>query len=335
MTATPYKPKEKFANGWSPGETDAALALALGSEAGRYVPEEVYWSDYYDRGDISYEWNNGYLEEKPVADYAQFRLYLWFLGLVKDFLHVNAIGRMIGLEMGFRMALRTGVAIRKPDLAVVLNNNPVALRDKDRSYRGIFDLCIESISDSSQGEVERDTVTKRLEYAAAGVREYFILDERALETAFYQLVPGGIYVPIQPVDGIIRSQVLPGFQFRLDDLYRLPDPPTLVTDPVYQDYTSPFLRAERERTEREWERAERERARAEAATQAADSASAQKEQAQLRAEEERMRAEEERLRAEEEHQRAEAATQRATQAEEQAARYAAMLRALGIAVDEL
>ena len=313
MTTTPYTPKDKFANGRSPGENGAALALESGSEAGRYVPEEIYWSDYYDRGDISYEWNNGYLEEKPVADYAQFRLYLWFLGLVKDFLHVHPIGRMIGLEMGFRMALWNRVTIRKPDLAVVLNINPVPLRDKDRSYRGIFDLCIESLSDSTQKEVERDTVTKRLEYAAAGVREYFILDERQTETAFYQLTPGGVYVPIRPVDGIIHSQVLPGFQFRLTDLYRLPEPPELVTDPVYRDFTSPFLRAERERAEREqeraereWARAEQEHARAEAATQAAQWANQEKEQER----------------------------RRATQAEAQAARYAAMLKALGVAVDE-
>ena len=241
-----------------------------------------------------------------MADYAQFRLYLWFLGLVKDFLHVHPIGRMIGLEMGFRMALWNRVTIRKPDLAVVLNINPVPLRDKDRSYRGIFDLCIESLSDSTQKEVERDTVTKRLEYAAAGVREYFILDERQTETAFYQLTPGGVYVLIRPVDGIIHSQVLPGFQFRLNDLYRLPEPPELVSDPVYRDFTSPFLRAERERAEHERARAEQEHARAEAAIQAAQLANLEKEQERLRA----------------------------NQAEEQAARYAALLKALGVAVDE-
>jgi len=300
MTTTPLSQKDKLTNGRRHEANGNAAAIAPQSADGHYVSEEVYWAEYYDHGDISYEWNNGYLEEKPVSDYAQFRLYLWFLGPVKDYLHVRSIGRMIGLEVGFRMALPNRVTIRKPDLAVVLNTNPVPLRDKDHSYRGIYDLCIESLSDSTQREVDRDTVTKRLEYAAAGVQEYYILDERQTETAFFQLAPNGVYVPISPVGGVIHSRVLPGFQFRLADLYRLPEPPELVTDSVYRDLVSPFLRAERER-------AEREAARAEAALQQAA-------QEQARAEE---------------------ATQRATQAQEQAARYAAILKAMGVAVDDL
>lgn len=198
-----------------------------------------------------------------MPDYAQYRLYLWFLGLVKDFLYVTESGRMIALELGFRMALPHKVAIRKPDLAVVLNSNPIPLKDKDRSYKGIFDLCIESISDSTQDEVERDTVVKWQEYATAGVKEYYILDERGIETEFYRLNTHGVYVPIQPMKGVIHSQIMPGFQFRLADLYRLPEPPQLIVDPVYQGYVSPFLRAERLRVEEERRRAEEANQRAE------------------------------------------------------------------------
>lgn len=305
-TVTPFTPKEMLTNGQLHEQNGIALDAEWQSEDGRYVPEEVYWAEYYEHADFNYEWNNGRLEEKPVADYAQFRLYLWFLGLVKDYLYVHSTGRMIGLEMGLRMALPNQITIRKPDLALVLNTNLVSLRDKDRSYRGIFDVCIESLSDSTPKEVERDTVTKRLEYAAAGVQEYYILDERQLETAFYQLAANGIYVPIRPVSGIIHSRVLPGFQFRLADLYRLPEPPELVDDSVYRDFVSPFLRVERERAEREY-------ARTEAATQQAKAAIQQTEQERTRAEE---------------------AIQRAAQAQEQAARYAALLKSMGIVVEE-
>jgi Uma2 family endonuclease len=232
------------------------------SEDGRIVSEELYWAEYYDRGDYSYEWNNGRLEEKPVSDHAQFQLYLWFLALLKDYLHVQPIARMIGLEVGFRMALPRKTTIRKPDLGVVLNSNPVPLGDKDRSYQGIFDLCIESLSDSSKREVERDTVVKKKEYAAAGVTEYFIIDETGSETAFYRL-NRGVYIPIPPEHDIIRSAVLPGFQFRVADLYRLPQPPEMIQDSVYQDFVSPFLRAERIRAEQLYERAEQEYTRAE------------------------------------------------------------------------
>ena len=275
-----------------PSQNGIAAYHENGSEDGRYVSEEEYWAVYYENSDFHYEWNNGRLEEKPMADYAQFRLYLWFLGLVKDYLYVTKSGRMIGLELAFRMALAHKTAIRKPDLAIVLNSNAIALLDKDRSYKGIFDICIESISDSTKGEVERDTITKLQEYAAAGVKEYYILDEREIETEFYRLNSRGIYVPLMPKDGIIRSQVMPGFQFRLADLYRLPEPPAMIDDPVYQGFVSPFLRAER-----------------------------------LLAEEERQRAEVERQRAETERQ---IAAKERTRAE----RYAAMLKALGVALDD-
>jgi Uma2 family endonuclease len=267
MTAKPINVTKPILNGTgqngitavlhTPGQNGHALDHLALSADGQLVTEADYWAHYYDRGDFSYEWNNGRLEVKPMADYAQFQLYLWFLSLMKDYLHVNPVGRMIGLEVGFRLYLATRTTIRKPDLAIVLNSNAIPLLDKDRSYHGIFDLCIESLSDSSEREVERDTVTKRAEYAAAGVREYYILDERGIETAFYRLNARGIYVPIAPRDGVIQSQVLPGFQFRTTDLYHLPGIPTLVTDEVYRSFASPFVRAERERAEQAEQRAAR------------------------------------------------------------------------------
>jgi Uma2 family endonuclease len=243
------------------------------SEDGRIVSETEYWADYYDHPDFSYEWNNGRLEEKPVSDFAQFRLYVWFLSLLKDFLHVHPIARMIGLETGFRLALPQKTTIRKPDLGVVLNSNPVPLGDKDRSYHGIFDLCIESLSDSSKKAIERDTVDKKEEYAAGGVTEYYILDESQSETAFYHL-RRGVYVPLPNSGGVIRSRVLPGFQFRLTDLYHLPEPPEMVDDPVYQDFVSPFLREERIRAEQAESRAEQAESRAEQAESRAEQAEA-------------------------------------------------------------
>ena len=285
---------------------DPEIDIYAGSEAGRYVSEAEYWARYYDDPDHHYEWNNGQLEEKPVGDYVQYRLYAWFVALLGDFLMVNPIARMIGLEMGFRMALPKKVTIRKPDLGVVLNSNPIPLGDKHRSYKGVFDLCIESISDSSRAETKRDTVTKKLEYAAGGVTEYYILDNNAKEMAFYRLNADGIYVPIPLQDGVIHSTILPGFQFRPSDLYHMPLPPLLINDPVYQNFAAPFLRAEHLVAEAERQQAEAERQHAETEKQ--------------RAETERQRADMERQRAAEQQQRAD--------------RYAARLRAMGINLDE-
>jgi len=239
-----------------------------GAEHGRdgldaAVPEALYWEKYYAESDINYEWNNGQVEVVPVTDYAKYMMYLWLLDVLRDFLHVQPVARIIGLETGFRLALPTKTTIRKPDLGLVLATNPVPLADHDRSYHGIFDLCIESLSDSNQGEIDRDTIIKRAEYAEAGVQEYYILDERGIETQFYRLTRRGVYQPLPRTDGVIRSQVLPGFQFRVQDLYDKPAPPQMVQDPVYNSFISPFYRAERLRADQAEARADQEQQRAE------------------------------------------------------------------------
>ena len=148
-----------------------------------------------------------------MADLRKFRLYVWFLQLLLDYLHTYPIAEVVGQELGFRFPSATGTQARVPDLGVVLNSNPVPLGEWDGEYRGIFDMCIEAVSDSTRSQIQRDTTTKFREYAQAGVTEYFILDEsppnRANETAFYRLGPNGIYQPIPAVNGVIRSSVLP------------------------------------------------------------------------------------------------------------------------------
>jgi len=46
------------------------------------VSEADYWENYYENSDVVYEWNNGYLEEKPVSDQSTILMYQWFLASV-------------------------------------------------------------------------------------------------------------------------------------------------------------------------------------------------------------------------------------------------------------
>lgn len=132
------------------------------SEHGISVSEEEYWEKYYEVPDRSYEWNNGILEEKPVGDYLSFLMYRWFCSLLEEYLANCPVGRLVGLEIGFRLAIPGKTSVRKPDLALVLNGNPVLIDLYDLNYKGIFDMCIEFLSDSTAGEAERDTVTKKI-----------------------------------------------------------------------------------------------------------------------------------------------------------------------------
>jgi Uma2 family endonuclease len=226
------------------------------------VTEAEYWEKYYGESDVIYEWNNGLLEEKPVSDHLNYLMYSWFVEILRQFLSVHPIAEMTGLEMGFRLALSS--TIRKPDLGVVRHDNPVALELDDRTYHGIYDMCIEALSDSSEEDVERDTVTKKEEYATSAVKEYYIL-HNSEKMAFYRLNARGVYMPIKPTaQGVIKSKVLPGFQFRIDDLYQKPSLKELAEDKVYQGFILPFYREEkkgREKAEAKIKRLEAELAR--------------------------------------------------------------------------
>jgi len=240
------------------------------SEDGRYVSEEEYWEKYYSHPDFSYEWNNGYLEEKPMTDYRGSQAYQWFIFLLRQFLEEFPTAKMIGLEFGFRLALPHKTSIRKPDLGVVVNSNPIILGDTDFSYKGTFDMCIESLSYSKQKEIIRDTVEKKKEYQGIGVKEYYILDARKEETAFYHLNPKGRYQKIRPVKkDIIQSQVLPGFQFRISDLYKQPSLEEMADDEIYSGFVLPFHRQIKLRAEQIESELVSERQRAEQAEQRA------------------------------------------------------------------
>jgi hypothetical protein len=245
---------------------------------GMPVSEADYWEFYYLGPEVTYEWNDGILEEKGVSDYLTFRVFDWFVQLLSEFLRAHPIADRVGLEMGFRLRLPDKVAIRRPDYGVVRHDNPAPLQGPVQSYRGIFDLCVEGVSTSTRAMQERDTVVKKGEYAAGGVREYYLLHHSTQLRQFYRLNEHGLYEPL-PVapDGIVRSEVLPGFRWRLDDLDRQPPLETLTADPVYQDYVWLHYQQERARAEQERARAEQERARAE--------------QERARAEQERARAE--------------------------------------------
>ncbi len=248
---------------------------------GLYVTEEEYWARWYanpysDR-DVKYEWNNGRLEAKPLSTFAQQALYDWFLNILRHYVQSHPIARLIYLEIGFSLTIEDveevngkKKVVRKPDIGVIHNDNSVGWEEDDRSYKGVYDLCVESLSDSTKREAYRDTVEKWIEYAQGGVREYYILDPSEQHMHFYQRDAEGYYVEIEADgDGVIRSRVLPGFQFRWDDLLQRPEMKELVLDEVYSGYVFPehqeaVARAAREarRADAEARRADREARRA-------------------------------------------------------------------------
>jgi hypothetical protein len=114
-------------------------------------------------------------------------------------------------------------------------------------------MCIEALSDSKPAEIEQDTDIKFGEYEAAGVKEYYILYSKGEPMDFYRLNRWGVYVPIKRVqDDLIQSTVLPGFQFRVSDLYEQPSEKQMAFDPIYDKFVLPYYQeAERARQKAE------------------------------------------------------------------------------------
>jgi cellulose biosynthesis protein BcsQ len=230
---------------------------------GLAVSEAIYWEKYYEASETIYEWNNGILEEKRVSDHLNVLMYIWFLKILDHFLEVYPIAKIAALEMGFRFTSAQKNVIRRPDLGIVLNHNLVSLEPDDCTYKGIFDLCVEALSTSTSDIIKRDTVAKKAEYANAGVKEYYILDAGP-DMGFYHLNAHGIYIPIRPTkDGIIKSKVLPGFQFRQDDFYKQLTNNQMIENPVYQGFVLPDYQEAKRKAKEEKQRADQEKQRAE------------------------------------------------------------------------
>jgi Uma2 family endonuclease len=89
---------------------------------------------------------------------------------------------------------------------------------------GPADLIVEIVSPESIG---RDRGEKFVEYEAAGVREYWLIDPLRQQAEFYQLGEQGLYRAAALDDGIYRSEVLKGFWLRAAWLWQSPLPPVL------------------------------------------------------------------------------------------------------------
>jgi len=252
------------------------------------ISETDYWENYYEDSDHHYEWNDGYLEEKGVSEKLTTESYEWFFELLRNYLRVTGNGQLMALETGFRLVLPGKTTIRKPDLGVILKQNPVPWQDQDHSYHGICDLCVEALSDSTKAEMERDTDTKFKEYARAGVKEYYILYAYGAPQEFYRRTPQSVYIPLPRRDrDIISSMVLPGFQFRVSDLQRQPSPEEMSEDQVYQGFMLPALQAMKALAQQERET----RLREQEARQVAEAYAQQEREARLREQEARHLAE--------------------------------------------
>ena len=103
--------------------------------------------------------------------------------------------------------------ILQPDAFVILGTVP---RDHAGPLTQIPALCIEVVS----GDRVYDRVTKRLIYARAGVREYWVIEPAGLVERFF----GDDLGQVEEVRGTLRTPVLDGFELDLGELFQVDEP---------------------------------------------------------------------------------------------------------------
>lgn len=172
-------------------------------QARRWVSFEEFMSATADR---FAEWVNGaVIEFMPASDTHQ-GLLNFLNHLINLYVKLTGMGIVRLAPYAMRVSPRS---VREPDLLFLATEN--AARRTEKLLTGPADLVVEIVSNDS---VRRDRDEKYHEYAAAGVREYWVIDPRdgRRRADFFRLVAEGRYELFATEDDTrVESSVLAGF----------------------------------------------------------------------------------------------------------------------------
>jgi Uma2 family endonuclease len=143
---------------------------------------------------------------------------MWLGPLLRFFIDRNGLGRLFGSNLQIR--LNAGMR-RIADLAFVTKDRLEMIHPT--YLDGAPDLVVEFVSQES---TVRDWREKYWEYEAAGVKEYWVIDQRLKRMDLYILGEDQKYVAAQEQDGKLFSKVVPGFWIKPEWLWQKPLPST-------------------------------------------------------------------------------------------------------------
>ena len=189
-------------------------AIRIGpADHGRRMSVEEF-REAEEEGGYGYELARGVLEVTYVPGEPH-GLIVWSLLRMISAFDTKHPGRVFraGGASEFRLWLPAMISGRNPDIAIVLHNTP-----KDpRGWRPPT-LVMEVVSEGSEAH-ERDYVTKREEYLAFGIREYWIIDPEA-RCVTVLVRDGDAWVEHRfREEQQANSSILPGLAIRVSDLW--------------------------------------------------------------------------------------------------------------------
>jgi Uma2 family endonuclease len=160
------------------------------------------------------EFTDGRIEVLPMPTVTHQRILAYLFTLMQKFVQDRQLGEV--LFAGLRVQLDS-TKFREPDIVFLRKGRQANVENR---YWDAADLVVEIVSDDP-GSRDRDLVTKRGDYAAAGIDEYWIVDPATqqisvlvLNEASYETA--GVY---SPGDEAI-SRVLDGFTADVASVFR-------------------------------------------------------------------------------------------------------------------
>jgi len=177
----------------------------------------LMWCD----DEISAEWVDGEVVMAPPPNTEHQMIRDFLVKIVGVYVEAHDLGAVVSAP--YLMRLPNRPSGREPDLLFVSKERANLMTRQ--LLDGPADLVVEIISPES---IERDRGTKFVEYEAAGIREYWLIDPLREQADFYQLGTNQRY-RLSPVDaeGGYRSAILGGFWLRVAWLWQRPLPPVL------------------------------------------------------------------------------------------------------------
>lgn len=200
----------------SPSDADFAWEVAT------LFPEQGSWTEsaYLELTDGTnrrIEFADGRLEFLPMPT----ELHQALVGFLYHALLAFATAGDLGLVPfpPLRVRLASG-KVREPDVLFLLKEH-YHLRS-NRVWNGA-DLVMEVVS-ADPKDRQRDYEEKLIEYSAAGISEYWIVDPERFLVVVYQLLDGKYVLRGEyPRGEIANSELLPGFSIDVAMLFRVSD----------------------------------------------------------------------------------------------------------------
>jgi Uma2 family endonuclease len=225
-----YEPFASFRNGLTGRSVDPTLparrepvAIQVNDRRARerYAPPLISWEEFHDWAltiEGRAEWVDGEIIDVVGDNVRHYFLVHFLASLLARHVGLNRLGLIFIETMLLKLSSRPSG--RMPDLFFLSRDH----RDQVKAtfVEGPADIVIEVVSPDSE---IRDRDLKFVEYEAARVPEYWLVDLLRHEAHFYVMGDSGKYAESAPnADGVFTSTVLPGLCLKVDWLWRDPLP---------------------------------------------------------------------------------------------------------------